>query len=254
MTRAGVRPYLPRPPLTSVLAALLLFGPGPTRAAAQETSGDEQRALDLFMEAEQAYEEGEVERAVALLQEARTLRREPVLLYNLARAYETLGRIDEALAAYEQYLVEEPDGSGRGAIETRVTALRRQIAEREALAEAERLARERPRPPPARPSALPWVTLGAGALSLGVAVTLGALAWDAREDAENDPAHSTATASLALAEDLALGANILYVIGGALALGGAIWGVIDLASSDLGEHAEARLRIGPGLARLDILW
>ena len=224
------------------------------------------------MEAEQAYEEGEVERAVALLQEARTLRREPVLLYNLARAYETLGRIDEALAAYEQYLVEEPDGSGRGAIETRVSALRRQIAEREALAEAARRNSqrrvidqavnicvqgphsERPRPPPARPSALPWVSLGAGALSLGVAVTLGALAWDAREDAENDPAHSTATASLALAEDLALGANILYVIGGALALGGAIWGVIDLASSDLGEHAEARLRIGPGLARLDILW
>ncbi len=231
--------------------ALLSFAPSVSMA--QDAESAEQRAIDLFMEAEQAYEGGEIERAVDLLLEARRLRREPVLLYNLARAYETLGRLDEAVEAYEAYLLEAPEAIHRGAIETRTSALRRQIEERERLEEERDEARDAP-PPQAGPSLFPWIVLGAGIATLGSAIVFGLLSADAREEAVQDRFYASAFGSYTRAQDFALVANVLYAVGGAASLAAAIWGVVDLATANLGGDAEVAFRVHPGGLLLTGRW
>lgn len=218
-----------------------------------EASAAVERALDLFEEAERAYEAGEVERAVDLLVEARTFSREPILSFNLARAYETLGRIDEALEAYEGFLAEAPNVTDRGAIEIRIAALREQIAERERLARERREAEARAEHPDRTPSLAPWmVAVGGVALVVG-GVVFGVLSTHERDDAVADPFHRSASASLDRAERFALTANVLFVAGGALALTGAIWGIVDLRRARSDDDAVA-LHLGPGGFDLRARW
>lgn len=236
---------------------MVLLSPA-TAANAQEgeqsVSPEEEEALDLFMEAERAYEAGHVTEAIDLLRRARSLHAAPVLLFNLARAYETDGRLEDALDAYRRYLEEEPEATDRGAIETRITAIESQLVENARLAEERRRAEERAaqrRDEASGPSALPWVIAGVGVLTVGAGTIFGLLAEGARDDAVADPVHADALATFARGEDFALTANVLFAIGGALAAAGVIWGVIDLSiSGDRGDEASARLEIGPASLRL----
>src|SRR4051812_49270055 len=77
----------------------------PSRAAA--TPKDD-RAAELFQKSHRAYRDGQFQEAVDLLLEARQLKTEPVLLYDLGRAYEALGKLAEAADAYGHYLEEAP--------------------------------------------------------------------------------------------------------------------------------------------------
>jgi tetratricopeptide (TPR) repeat protein len=246
-----------------VLALLIGLSSPAGRAVAQEseadadaetTSPEEEEALDLFMEAERAYEAGRVTEAIDLLQRARALHQAPVLLFNLARAYETDGRLEDALDAYRRYLEEEPNAPDRGAIETRIHAIEGQLVERERLAEERRHAEERAaeqREEASAPSPLPWVIAGVGVLTVGAGVTFGLLADKARDDAIADPIHADALATFARGEDFAVAANVLFAVGGAIAAVGVIWGVIDLASSGSGdEQPSAWLELGPSSLRV----
>jgi len=216
--------------------------------APEATSEPEQRALDLFMRAEGAYDDGRIEEAVELLVEARRLHDEPVLIYNLARAYETLGRLEEALDAYEGYLAEEPQAQDRGAIETRVQALRRQLAERQRQAQLQQLAERnaaRRRQEPSGPGALPWVLGGAGVAALGTAIVFRVLANEQRDDAVSDPVHATAVSSFERAETYATTANVLWVAGAVVAAAAATWLVVESLSGSGDDGRAVEVAIGP---------
>ena len=100
-------------------------------AHAQTPEDDRRAAKEKFQRAQDLYQQGKFGEAIALLQELRAIRKEPVLLYNLARAYEGQGDLEEALDAYTGYLEEAPDARDRGAIEKRIESIEQQLRELE---------------------------------------------------------------------------------------------------------------------------
>lgn len=232
-----------------------------------EQVGDRKRAEELFAESKEHYRAGRFTEAIALLTEAYDLVGEPVLQYNLARAYEGSGDFEKAVAAYERYLAEERLVQDRGAIEARVATLKRELRERQALeqnaAQAQPAPQPSPSPSPTPPpdeaaggvAIAPWVLVGAGVLSAGAGVVLGVVAQGRAADAENEPSHQAGTDTLAAAETLATAANITFVVGGVLAAAGLTWGLVDIAgSSDEPAHAErVQLTLGVGRCGLTLL-
>ena len=65
---------------------------------------DDQRARDLYLQGDRRYAEGDYEGAIAAFQSAYALSRRPLLLFNLANAFERAGYPDEAVEALRQYL------------------------------------------------------------------------------------------------------------------------------------------------------
>ena len=103
-------------------------------------------ALELAAESERAYKDGKFEKAADLLRKAHDIYAEPILLYNLGRALESMGDQKGAVDAYEQYLHDAKKIDDRPAIERRVATLKAQIekTQQDAVdqAEKDRLAKE----------------------------------------------------------------------------------------------------------------
>lgn len=68
-----------------------------------------QSARELFLEGQNAYELGRYEDAVEAWEAAYAAEARPALKWNLAQAYERLGRIDDAIASLEVYLADAGD-------------------------------------------------------------------------------------------------------------------------------------------------
>jgi tetratricopeptide (TPR) repeat protein len=254
----------------AVVTALAL----PGSAVGQPTpppSGDpsaKKQALDLFAQSDKAYKAGEFERAAQLLRDAYTLFPEPILLYNLARALEGVGDFQGAIDQYQQYLASATDVGDRGAIERRIDTLRTQLADKAkreaaaqqadkdrqaALAAAEKAERDRRR---SKRSILPWVTLGVGVVVVAGGAGMGVLANQKHDDAIGEPIQAEAAHLQDTAESYALGANIMFVAGGAIALGGVIWAIVDRRKHS-GDAAPAtatstRLLVGP--SSIGVAW
>ncbi len=258
MERASAfrRRFLAPPRRISLCVAVAIAGAGtlaatPSRAVSPPDANG--RALSLYQESTRAYDEGRFQDAVKLLLEAYSFRPEPVILFNLARAYEGLGDLPRAIESYGRYLERDPQASDRRSIEQRLATLQKQVDERAALelqrdeerkrgeqarrAAAEALARaSREVPPPARPRALPWLVAGAGLAGLGTGVVLGVLSRNHYDDAVADAYRGPATVDYAAARSYAMAANVAFGVGAAVAAAGVVWGVVDLLS----------LRTGPG--------
>ena len=112
--------------LPALCALVVLWLTAPLVANAQD--GARERAAELFEASAEAYRTGGFAEAARLLEEAYALHPLPVILYNLARAYESDGEYARAIQAYERYLADDPDASDRGAIERRIETLRAQVA------------------------------------------------------------------------------------------------------------------------------
>lgn len=216
------------------------------------------RAHELYEQSETAYDEGRFDDAADLLREAFEIHQEPVLLYNLGRALDGAGDMPGAIESYEAYLESAGEIEDRGAIEQRVITLQRLLDEREALieerereeaAEDERTTTERPPTPESGPSAVPWLVTGVGVAGVGVGVALGLMSRSAHGDTETAGSQVEVGDALDRAEDLALGANIALIAGGAIALGGLVWGIIDLmgAGPDEAEEGVTVAFTGTGL-------
>lgn len=214
-----------------------------------------ERALALFEESRGHYDAGRFDEAAALLEEAYRLQPEPILLYNMARAYEGAGRLEEAVDAYDRYLAGAGEVRDRGAIERRVQTLREQLARQrelearasDAAAPAETVAAPEvaPAPPPAGGvDPVPWVITAIGVAGLGVGVVLGVLSQGAHDEAVTEPEHRRAVELQQSAYDLATGANAAFVAGGVIALAGLVWGLVSIASSRDGSDERA-LRLTP---------
>lgn len=162
--------------MVGLVVALFL----PTLASAQ---GSDAEARNLFEAGEVAYSEGRYESALDYFRRAHELSGRPLLLYNIGTAAEHLLRYDEAVAAFDRYLVEVPDAPNRAAVESRLTILRGHLAEAEADEPAP-VEVATPDPVDTTPSPPPpagggtdvgaFVVLGVGgALALGGAVLVG---------------------------------------------------------------------------------
>ncbi len=205
----------------STIVALSFVAMTMSVEAQAQTSTD--RAYELFEQAEAFYAAGELELAIQRLLEARELDGNPMLLYNLARCYEGLGRLEEAAAAYREYVDEAPDAPARAAIEQRITAIEGQLEAR-ARVERER-AEERARADAAEARAerrgrdfgpWPWAVTGLGlATFLGAAIT-GPLALAGREDALHAPDQRAAAETFDTAYELAVATNVLLACGAVL--------------------------------------
>jgi tetratricopeptide (TPR) repeat protein len=111
-----------------VLSAALCFAVLGAASEAHAQSPDDIRARDLYMEGDRHYNEGRYELAVQAFQESHRLSGRPLLLFNLANAYERLGRYAEALDALRNY---EPHAQPqeRAQVGARITALEARAAE-----------------------------------------------------------------------------------------------------------------------------
>ncbi len=232
---------------------------------ARAEPGAQTRALDLFEQSAKAYREGRFQDAVDLLLEARRSKPEPVLLYNLGRAYEALGKYTEAADAYEGYLKEDSKAADRRSIEGRVANLRAQAAELEraraapnAPVPSDEPRRDRPKDPPPReesPSIVPWIVAGAGVAVIGGGLVLGAVAKGRHSDAVAEPRQAAAADAQRSAESLATGATVTIIAGSVVAAVGLAWlGVRALSSpsSPSPSASQPRVNVVPGIASLAV--
>ena len=198
-------------------------------ARADDAEARHARAIDLFEKSEVAYDSGRFADAVALLRQSYALKKEPVLLYNLGRAYEALGDRTSAADAYEAFLQAQPTAQDRAGLERRIATLRREVAEREALRK-QALERERSRPVRS-PSAVPWIVAGVGAASLAGGGVLRILANQRNDDAKREPTYLEADSLHSQAQTFATISAICFIAGGAVLAGGLLWGTLDLSAA-----------------------
>jgi hypothetical protein len=202
--------------------------------AARNAPSARARALELFEQSARAYREGRFQDAIDLLGEARRIKHEPVLLYNIGRAYEALGNLTGAADTYEAYLEEDPRAPDRRAIESRIATLRAQAGELEKArslpppVEAKPLPPEAVPPSPPAPTAasppiLPWVVAGVGVAGLGAGIALGLVADSGHRSAVDEPGQAAAQRKQDRAETMATGATIALVAGAAIAAVGVGW-------------------------------
>lgn len=190
----------------AILYAMLLHASIATTARADEPpdttpAEDEEisEARALFMAGRVAFEEGRFDAALAHFKASYELSGRAGLLYNIGQCHDRLRKDREAIAAFEQYLIADPEAENRAAVEARLQTLRASLDKTARPSEADEGKQERPpSEQPARsapPSRLgPTITLSAGAL---VGVTGGLLMFlghQRGDDVENAKQGSSYTA------------------------------------------------------------
>jgi tetratricopeptide (TPR) repeat protein len=241
-----------------------------TKAPNTAAQSPQARAAGLFDKGAEAYRRGDFQQAVTLLQEAYGLDPQPVLLYNLARAYEGLGNIDLAIDTFTRYLEADPKTPDRGAIEQRLGTLKRQRDERIALekqrdaerkradeekAERERRAQEQPVVAPRERSIGPYIVGGAGIAGLATGVVFGLMANSKHNSAaSSSTAQQSAIDQQDTAKSFATISTVSFVVGGVLVAAGATWWFLDgRRVSKQGSAATPTFRVGlaPGFVLLE---
>jgi tetratricopeptide (TPR) repeat protein len=220
----------------------------PTAAGANDKA-NEAKAQELFKKSAEAYRRGDFKESIALLQEAYRLHPDPVLLYNLGRAYDGIGDRVAARDAYTRYVKDDPNAPDRGAIEQRIVTLQREIDEKSAAEkqqqddqarrekeEADRKKREedqkaeeqrRAADQGGKRSIFPYVVMGVGAAGLVNGAVFGVLSGSAHDDAKKEPVQTKAIDDQNNAKTFATVANVSFIAGGALVVGGAVWWYLD---------------------------
>jgi tetratricopeptide (TPR) repeat protein len=233
----------------------------------KQKNPDEERAFMLYEQGRQAYREGRYDEAITLLNESYRLKPEPVLMFNIAKAYESRGRLKEAIQAYEDFLKTAKEVPDRATIESKVVNLKAALQKEEddarAKAKAEAAAKTPVNKPDVAPSLplardeeasanpVPWIIAGVGGAGLIAGGVLGGLALSKNGSVETATSQQEAQAARSSAEGMALGSNIAFGVGGAVLLGGAIWGIVDLTSS--GERPnETTVQATAGLGSIQL--
>jgi len=252
--------------LVSVTSTSVASAQGKAAAPAQTPQA---RAAELFNKGAEAYRRGDFPQAIALLLEARSLDPQPVLLYNLGRAYEDSGDVDAAIATFTKYLEEDPKAGDRGAIEQRVERLKRQRDERIALekqrdaersrADAEKADRERQQREAAamrpRRSIGPYIVGGVGVAGIATGVVFGLMSGS-KHDSASSPSTSQQDAieQQDTAKSFATISTISFIAGGVLVAAGVTWWVIDRngsAKQTTGGSQTFRVGVAPGFLILE---
>jgi hypothetical protein len=86
-----------------------------------------EQARQHYQQAQQAYDIGHWDEAIAEYEKAYSFRNDPTFLYNMAQANRRKGDAQRALDLYKNYLVKVPDSPQRSEIEDRIRVLQKQI-------------------------------------------------------------------------------------------------------------------------------
>ena len=185
--------------------------------AERELTSDE-RARELYLRGDRLYAEGSYDDAIVALKEAYDLSHRPALLFNIANAYERLGRYEEALLYLNQYAPSAPDHQQHIVLK-RIRALEQRAEER----------RDRDRTgTPAAPPA-PAATEGTPPTASGSALP---------QAASPDPLDATSSSTEATGRTPVLG----YAIGGAGLVAIGVGTVFGISASSLRSDAEGQCR------------
>ena len=229
--------------------------PGPV---APPSAAAHARATELFKKSVDTYRSGDFKQTIELLNEAYALEPQSVLLYNLARAHEGIGNNDAAIGTYEKFLAQEPNAKDRGAIEQRLTTLRRQRDERltlEKRSASQPVQPTEPAPqekPPYQRSVLPYIVGGVGVVGIVAGTVFGVMANSKRDDAVAAPAQRDALGLQDDAKSRATLSIVSFVVGGVLLAAGVTWWVLDLKASKRTSSAPTmRFGLGVGLVHLE---
>lgn len=234
----------------SILIAVLAFGPSSahaqpkTEAPAAAPAPDAQALAD---EGTRLFRAGKFADARDKFRAAYAVDRHPLLVYNVARASESMGDVDAAIDAFQEYLAVSPDAADRLAVEQRVQSL---VAERDRQkkleADRDRAVSEAAKAKTrevddASPSPVPWILVGIGGAAVTTGIVLGVVA-DGRNETARDAKTSgrDAVAALDDARAFGWGANITIPVGGAMLLTGLVWGIVDLATGSDAVEASVR--------------
>ena len=164
-----------------LLLASLALTP-PAFAQSSPTPAEVEQAKQLFRNGATLYDEGRYEDAIAAWQEAYNLSKEPVLLFNIANAYERLGRYQESYDALNRYRAFAPE-SEREAIERRLVNLEARLKEQPASTTT---TTPPPAPKPEKERSgllIPVAFYGVGVAGLGVGTGFALRASGARDEA-----------------------------------------------------------------------
>jgi tetratricopeptide (TPR) repeat protein len=214
-----------------VAAALLAQFSFVEAAHADDTpqASTSKQAVEQFTQASELYRQGRFAEAITLLRELQRTKPEPVLHYNLARAYEGLGKWHDAIVSYEAYLREDSTIVDRGAIERRLQTLRDAEARSTRAATAPSTA-PAPQPEP-RSYLLPAIVAGAGVMIVGTGFVLGGISRGEEAHVEDGRDQRASSDALGRAEDFATAANVAFVVGGILVAGGVVLLLLPKAKS-----------------------
>ncbi|MFK8002011.1 MAG: tetratricopeptide repeat protein [Polyangiales bacterium] len=216
------------------LAPFLLVAALSTSSLATAQS-DADVAAAVMRRAQEAYDEGDFERAAVLLEESAELYEAPAIHYNLARTYSELSRWEDARDQFERFLELSPQSERRDAVEARLAELERRIAREESL--------RTPDPVEASPdgapgpdatnldvpeqsaplNSAPLLLLGGGAVVGLAAIPFGLASRNATDRAAEAPTHRAGSQELDTARRHARVTNALWITGGVVALAGLIW-------------------------------
>lgn len=113
---------------------------GPATALAQDAPPPAEdpamlRAKELYDNGTRLYEEGLYSEAIGAFEEAYRLSNRPLLMFNIANAYERLGKLQEAVDYLNKYRAFAA-AEDRESLERRISALDRRLAEQKAAAAA----------------------------------------------------------------------------------------------------------------------
>jgi tetratricopeptide (TPR) repeat protein len=215
-----------------------IVDPFAKQRASHSDPASKKRAAELSAQAAQHYKRGEFEVSAALLRQAYALYAEPNLLYNLARSLEGMGDKQGAVNAFDRYLATGKDIEDRGAIERRVSLLRRELIDQRGDPVREPVPAAAPAPvvaePPRTaervtpPSKLPWIPIVGGVAMLGAGVGFGMRARDFEQQANEEVLGADARDAYEVAQSNATVANVAFAVGGAVLAGGIVWEVIVL--------------------------
>jgi tetratricopeptide (TPR) repeat protein len=212
------------------LGGLALANVARAQSAVPPDASAHEHALQLFSDGKKAYKQGDMQTAIKDLEAAYELEPAPVLLYNLARAYEGIGELEKAVSAYEHFLSAEPNAEDRGAIETRLATLKREIdeqAQKQAPSPPSEVAPEVPAAARS-PSTAPFFVLAGGGAGLVLGGIFGGLALG-----ENHTQNASTTSQLDAqsahdrASSFAVASDIGFIAGGALVAAGVVWLIVD---------------------------
>lgn len=235
-----------------VLAPTVAFAEPPPDPPAQPSAEQLERARELFENGKGLYREGSYEAAIAAFKRAYGQSGDPVLLYNIALAYDRANKFEEALEYLEYYRAYAPESEREMLAEKEESLRKRRLrAESEAAAAAENAPDAAATPPPAAatepartdgppPPAAPkqkifttpvWIFSGVAVVGLGLGTGLGVAALGRSSDAEaactGDGTGGTvcpmsAERDARAARNLGLGSDVSFAVG-------AVSGVVAIA-------------------------
>ena len=104
--------------------------PGGAPEVASSAAADPvaKEARTAFVAGQKAYKQGHYAEAIERFQKAYQLKPHPIIRFNLAKCFEQLDAVPQALQSYRTYLFEVPDTVDREAVSRSIAALERKLA------------------------------------------------------------------------------------------------------------------------------